>query len=41
MWDVAIGGEGPRPQTNRDVMEQLRDYAWGYLLRVNFPERYK
>ena len=41
MWDVMIAGEGQRPESGRSVMEQLREYAWGYFMRLNFPERYK
>jgi hypothetical protein len=44
MWDVIIAGEGPRPERPEmelAVFEQLREYAWGYFLRLNFPERYK
>ena len=41
MWDVLIAGEGQRPQSGGSVMEQLREYAWGYFLRLNFPEQYK
>ena len=40
MWDVTIASEAQRPQAERGVMEQLRKYAWGYFLRLNFPERY-
>ena len=41
MWDVMIAGEGQRPEAGHSVMEQLREYAWGYFMRLNFPERYK
>jgi len=33
MWDMLIAGEGQRPQSGGSVMEQLREYAWGYFLR--------
>ena len=41
MWDVMIAGEAQRPEPGRGVMEQLREYAWGYFMRLNFPEQYK
>lgn len=41
MWDVMIAGEAQRPETGRCVMEQLREYAWGYFLRLNYPEQFR
>ncbi|WP_442808226.1 hypothetical protein [Trinickia soli] len=34
-------GEAQRPEVGRSVMERLREYAWGYFMRLNFPEQYK
>ncbi|MFX1766175.1 hypothetical protein PWP93_27015 [Paraburkholderia sp. A1RI-2L] len=41
MWDVTVAGEAQRPQAQHSVMEQLREHAWAYFLRLNFPERYR
>ena len=41
MWDVMIAGEAQRPEVGRSGMEQVREYAWGYFLRLNYPEQFR
>jgi len=42
MWDVMIAGEGQRPALGSGgMLEQLREYAWGYFMQLNYPEQFR